>query len=385
MSANHHVVTGGTGFVGSAVILELLATTSAQITAIVRPNELQTATERLHGVLIPLVADYQLPEELISEIANRTRAIAGDIEQPRCGISDIVITAPEPFRAAQLEGAELWHCAASLQYQDRHRDQINRTNVDGTANVVELAKEIECSVFNYVSTAYVAGNQTGLIRPQPASADNVNNLYELSKIAAELIVTTSGLPFRVLRPGVVIGHSETLNAISSDGLYGFTRSLVKFANLLERTQPGLSDTLQVTMVADADGGIDLVPVDIVAREAVALSRLQSPENYYHLTNPTPSLIGVALEAAFSSAGLRNPLFSADCQALNPTDRKLQARTDFYSSYIVNAKRFDRSTVIEALGQQASAGSVLDLDTLIQYCNRYVEGLNARQPAAAVNR
>ncbi len=370
-----HVVTGATGFVGSALILELLQRTRAEVFALVRPKADQSPQERLNEVLNKLIDGHELPQSLRSEVASRVHAVAGDIERPFCGVEI------DP----DLSGAEFWHCAASLQYQDRHRAQIEHTNVAGTANVLDFAKRSDCSIFNMVSTAYVVGSRRGLISPEPPDIAFVNNCYERSKIMAEEKVIGSGLTARIMRPSVVIGHSQTQYTTSSDGLYGFVRNLTKFRNALERTQPGLAKSLEVSIIVDPVGRVDLVPVDSVVADAVGLSNADAPPGYYHLTNPTPPPIVDAVAACFELSGLAAPKFVSDPSEMTSVDLKLQQRIDFYSSYIINAKQFDRSSVRGVLGGDARQGSDLEGAALHRFCTWYLDRLPEARRKMAVLR
>ncbi len=365
-----HIVTGATGFVGSALTLELLLRTDEPVIGIVRPREGTTATARLQQVLAPLVEGYELPAGLLDAIEQRVTALPGDLEQPHCGLD----RRPTRFESdtPNLVDAEFWHCAASLQYQDRHQEAIDRTNIGGTANALDLAETIRARRFNMVSTAYVAGSQRGIIKAIPGELDLVNNLYERSKVVAEQQVRDRDLVYRIMRPSVVIGHSVTRHTTSSDGLYGFLRGLRKFRAVLDRTSPGLADELRVRMLAHAEGSIDLVPIDHVVADAVGLSLADAPTGHYHLSNPTAPNIGDAIGAAFDAAGLRPPLVVKSREGFTSTDTKLSERVDYYNSYIVNAKRFDRSAVEAVLGDEAKKGCVLDSPVLGSFCRWYLD-------------
>jgi len=358
-----HILTGATGFIGSALTLELLMTTDDDVIGIVRPKDGQTPIERLRATLLPLIPGFGLPQELATAIMTRVSAVSGDLLLDGCGVDKALLRKPN---------AEFWHCAASLQYQDRHRGAIERTNIGGTRNVVQLATQLEVRRFNMISTAYVAGASTGTVMPVLADLSLVNNLYERSKVVAEDLVRNSTLRYRIMRPGVVIGHSQTRHTTSADGLYGFLRGLRKFRGILERTQSGLAERLVVRIKAEGSGPIDLVPVDHVASDAAALSRSDAPQGCYHLTNDTPPLIKDALAACFSAAGLRQPLMVADTEGFTATDEKLSKRIDFYSSYIVNPKRFDRTTVTDVIGAAASPGMLLDNAALADFCAWYLD-------------
>jgi thioester reductase-like protein len=371
---NFHVVTGATGFVGSAILLELLAGGAERVVGVVRPAPEVSPVARLRAVLHPLVPAYGLPASLHHLIDTRIEAVAGDVSAPRCGV--------EPD---DLRGAEFWHCAASLQYQDRHQDLIYGTNVDGTRHAVELAEAMDARRLNMVSTAYVAGSQTGRIFEVPGDPTLVNNHYERSKVEAERLVAESLVPSRVLRPGIVIGHSTTRHALNYNGLYGFLRGLVKFARSLERAQPGLSSTLQVRMRADAEGDIGVVPVDHVAKEAVALSWLDAPTGIYHLTNPAPPTIGALLDVCFDVSGMRRPVCVGEGEELGSIDRKLQTGIDFYNSYIVRPKVFDRTRTNRVLGAHAAPGLLLDTPSLESFSRWYLDVLDAETRALPVSR
>lgn len=364
-----HVLTGATGFVGSAILLELLTRDErARVVGIVRPGG-RDPTQRLHEILHAAARLYGHGAALDVAIAERCEAVAGDLHEPRCGVPTL-----QGFR-----GAELWHCAASLQFQDRHEAEIMRTNVEGTAHAIELARALEVRCINAVSTAYVAGLRRDSIAETPAEPGAANNHYERSKVAAEALLRESGLPLRVLRPSIVIGHSHTRAALNFNGLYGFMRALFKFRGLMERTQTHLMDTLELRLIVDADATVDLVPIDLVARDAVALSREDAPLGIYHLNLAEPPSARLVVATIFDVLGLRPPVFVESRDAFEWLDRKLDERLDFYAAYLRGNKRFDRSRSAAIAG---SSGGRFDMSaTAIRaFCTWYLEHeLLARQP------
>ena len=85
MSITTHMLTGATGFVGSAILLELLLRTNDPIVALVRASTGQTPERRLHDTLEAVAQGFGLDETWRSQLG-RLRVVAGDITAPGCGV-----------------------------------------------------------------------------------------------------------------------------------------------------------------------------------------------------------------------------------------------------------------------------------------------------------
>jgi len=361
--SNIHFVTGGTGFVGSCLILELLSQSDVEVVCLVRPGQ-QDARDRLHGMLTGLAADYGYPPSLAGEIPRRCRVVLGDVTQPLCGVKDI------PSGVTHF-----WHSAASLRYENRYADEIFSTNTNGTANALELAKRMGVSCFAYTSTAYVAGTRQGTILEMPVRDARNNNLYEQSKVQAEtLLLSQSEIPVLVFRPSIVIGHSRTMAAINFSGMYGFLRKVFQFKRIMERAQAGFSERQQVRIKLDPEVPSNLIPVDVVAKEAVRIGLSGAPPAVYHLTHPNPPLTGDVVHLMFSEVGIHPPLYTDSSEDFTWLDSKFNDRIDFYSSYIVGEKVFDRSNTDRALRGQGPEIEPLTMDRLRDHFQWYLPKL-----------
>lgn len=329
-----HLVTGATGFIGAALTLELLRGGAREVVALVRPDQGEEAGARLRRALVHAAEIYEATE-LLGELG-RCRAVPGDLTAAGCGVD-------APPRVDQV-----WHCAASLLFEDRHIEAIRAVNVEGTRSVLALAERARAEVFNHVSTAYVSGRATGLLAEVVHGAETYNH-YERSKVDAEALVAASGLPARVLRPGVVVGHSRTSRAASSFGLYGYLRNLVQFRGALERTQRGLLERTPLRIRVDPDADLNLIQVDVVAREAAAIGRRAGATGIFHLTHRAPEKVGNSVRRSFEMLGLPAPIFVDTREGLSWIEEQFDRRITFYASYLVGDRRFSRARADAALG------------------------------------
>ena len=373
-----HVVTGGTGFIGSAIILELLRQTDVEVLGIVRPGITQTAEERLYKALEEAGHAYAYDESFLQAAKKRCHAIPGNVTAPLCGVTGTLPRHVDQF----------WHCAASLQYEDRYKAEIYAANLDGTRNALDFAHHLDVSdCFNYVSTAYVAGQRTGFIPEHLMTENWTNNHYEASKVEAEATVASiKDLPTRIMRPSVVIGHSRTFAAANSfSGMYGFIRKLLQFKGAMSRVQEGLLSREAIQMRVDADALLNLVPIDTVACQAVQIACSSTREKFFHLTNPTPPTTLEFLHLLFQELGIKQPLLVESRENFSWIDKKLDQGITFYSSYLVGSKIFDRNNTDAAVKDRQAERFILDVPTLLAYFRWYLDVLAITRPRLLATR
>lgn len=357
---NAHLVSGATGFVGGALVLELLRVTDEPVVCIVRASA-QDPRQRLLTGLASAAAAYALPLGLVADNQARIHVCVGDITGPVDAITlpDIAI-------------GEVWHSAASLRYEDSHRDEIFTTNVGGTRTMLELTRRAGARTLNHISTAYVAGRMTGRIREEVHPGDHpTNNLYELSKIEAERLVTAASGDFgvRILRPSIVVGHSKTYAATNLTGMYGFIRELIRFEAQVSRRLGSFLTLRPVRILAAPDAALNLVPVDAVAHLAVAVSVTDCPAAVVHLTNASPPPVGRALTLLFHRLGLRAPTFVDASGHLSSIDAEFDRGINFYGSYLAGHKEFDQHA--------AAAVGTISIDLTDEVLLRYIDWYLAR--------
>jgi nucleoside-diphosphate-sugar epimerase len=333
-----HLVTGATGFVGGALVLELLDRTNDEILGLTRARN-GDAHARLMTSLRTAAAAYgRTPDDLP---LHRVRAIAGDVTLPECGVE------------GALRAHVLWHAAASLRYEDRYAEEIRTTNVDGTREALALARRAGVEVVNQISTAYVSGSREGRIREEHYDDSGAQNHYERSKVAAEeLVQDVQGMLARILRPSIVVGHSRTLAATTFTGLYGFTRQFLQYRGVLERIQAGMYSTRRIRMRISADAPIDLITVDAVAAQAAVIGLSDASSGVFHLTQGDGCYsIGDSIRAVAKELGFAEPEFATPDEPLDWLDEQFDKRLDFYGSYVRGKRIFDRSRAESVLGNR----------------------------------
>ena len=100
-------------------------------------------------------------------------------------------------------------------------------------------------------------------------------------------------PYRIYRPGFVVGDSKTGDIDKIDGPYYFFKTLQKMRDMLPPWMP---------MIGIEGGRINIVPVDFVADAIDHLAHKQGLDGQcFHLTDPEPHRIGEVLNI-FARAG-----------------------------------------------------------------------------------
>ena len=159
-------------------------------------------------------------------------------------------------------------------------------NVEGTREAVRLAEELDAKRFHMVSSIAAAGLYKGTFTEEMFDeAENVeNHPYFQTKHESEAVVREEcEVPWRVYRPGIVVGHSETGEMDKIDGPYYFFKLLQRARNALPQWVPG---------VGIEGRKINIVPVDFVAKAMDHIAHIDGLDGQaFHLTDPKPLSAG----------------------------------------------------------------------------------------------
>lgn len=322
-------VTGAAGLIGGEICARLVAR-GHQVTALVHRN--------------PEVCGNDGSPVAI------TRTMRGDVTQAGLGLDGSCV--PAEFNL-------IIHCAASLQF-DAPEDELQHMNVGGTQNALEFAAAAGAD-FLHVSTAYVCGTRDGPIAEQPVRpGTRFANNYEASKAAAEGAVRTSGVPFAIARPAIVLGDSTTGMIRNFDAIYGAFRMIAK----------GIVRTMPV----GANASLDFVPIDHVAAGLVALAENMAAAGggTFHLTSGAPIPVHAFARAIGSYDQFAMPQLvpaaDFDPARLPPRERRAYSRVaDAYSSYFQRDPHFDDARFRALTGLACPDTGQAYLNRLIDYC------------------
>ncbi len=167
-------VTGGTGFLGTALVERILRTVpDAEIVVLVRPGRRASATERATREILRNDCFDRLRDELgdtFDEVARRVVAVAGDVGRDGLGLDD-------ESRQLLASCDVVVHAAATVSF-DAPLDQAVEINLLGPSRVAAAlgsaraeSGRTDAVHMIAVSTAYVAGTHQGEAREELIGAD----------------------------------------------------------------------------------------------------------------------------------------------------------------------------------------------------------------------
>jgi thioester reductase-like protein len=267
-----YFVTGATGFIGRHLVERLLER-DGDIHVLVREG----SQERLD----------RLVERWGAGAGERVRKVVGDLREPRLGLS--------AEQVAELSGTveHFFHVAAI--YDMTADDASNELNVGGTRNAVDLANALRVRHLHHVSSVAVAGERRGLFREDHFDeGQRLPSAYHRTKFEAEQLVRREAtVPWRVYRPAIVVGHSQTGEMDKVDGPYYFFKAIQKARHALPEWFPLIGPELGYT---------NIVPVDYVAAAMDHIAHQPALDGQaFHLTNPRAMRVGESLNAFAEAA------------------------------------------------------------------------------------
>jgi long-chain acyl-CoA synthetase len=361
------LLTGVTGFVGTAVALRILERSDRQIVALVRAADRREAAERVRAALAEVA-----PPERIEEYAARCAAVPADL------LADGLALRHGDREEIARRCDEVIHCAASVSF-DLPLDHARAVNASGAARIAELATRIAergdgLRRMVHVSTAYVAGDRTGTFGEDDVTRDiPFRNTYEQTKHEAEELLRAwqPALPLQIVRPSIVVGERGT----------GWTRSF----NVLYWPLKQFARGRLPVVPAVADAPVDVVPVDYVADVVLGLS--DAPAGTYHaVAGEHASTVAEVIDLAAARFGVPAPeivdprvIDEALARPLAEAQRRALEQARIFFPYFRLGVRFDDRWARGILEPTGVACEPLPayFDTLIDYAQHAAWGGRSR--------
>ena len=282
-----YFVTGYPGFIGKRLVKYL-------------------AQKNVGGRIVLLVQPKFAKEaaEYASHISGATlQILTGDVVDMHLGL------AGKEYQDLCENVTHIFHLAA-ISYLGMPREVAWKVNVEGTRNVLELArdaKKLERLV--HFSTCYVSGDRVGVIAEDELEAgQSFRNAYEETKYEAERLVQRAReqLPVTIVRPSTVVGDSRTGEIDRFDGPYYLGMLLVLSPLVLPLPLPG-----------NGVAPLNVVPADFVVEATWALAHNPAAAGKtVHLVDPNPMSARRVYELIAERSNKKLPRFNLSARAAN---------------------------------------------------------------------
>ena len=339
------LLTGATGFLGTELAAKLLACPQpGTIYALVRAKDHKEAEHRLR-------AAWYHDQALYSAVGTRIIPVTGDFTKPGLGLEDSARQMLEDTVSLVI------HAGAEIRFQ-KDKDDFAAANIQGTRHMLGFAAGLpRLRRFVYISTAFVAGQKSGVVREEAPAATVFSTFYEKSKAEAEELVKASGLPWSICRPSMIVGDSRT----------GWVKNFNTVYYVLKLMLLGQLPVLPLS----PDTPVNIVPGDYVADAVVRISFLKDAAGRtFHLTCPRDMAptAGELADYVRTWAGqnlhtdLREPLFlplpvlkqAGLLYNQKTADRKKGFMTNLLTllPYFYSAQDFDRTNADRLCGAYA---------------------------------
>ncbi len=320
--------TGFPGFIGKRLVRRLLETDpDARIAALVEPRFAQQARAAADEIA-----------------AERIEILPGDIGHRRLGLDEDTYDRLTKEVTSAHHLAAIYDLAVPLEL-------AQRVNVEGTGNVLELCARCDrLTRLNYVSTAYVAGDRTGVVyEHELVLGQGFKNHYESTKFQAELWVREEldKVPTTIYRPAIVVGDSRTGETQKFDGPYYMLRTIAR----------SVKDGTPIVQFGRSEASMNCVPVDFIVESIVTLSSDPAAVGEtVHLVDPAPVSAAHVGELFSQEYAGRKPRYRVPPRVIENALRNQKVRDMFGGApregirYLNHPVRFDTRRADELLAR-----------------------------------
>ena len=209
------LVTGGTGLVGAHLLLHLIEFRSI-------------GTEKVRAIYRS-VASMEKTKSLFA--IYKKESLFDQIEWIPADITEV------PSLEIAFQNIDtVYHCAALISFDPKDEDLLRKTNIEGTANIVNfcIANQIKklCFVSSIATLGDLLPHEKFITEETEWNPEKYHNDYAISKYGAEMEIwrgQQEGLEVIIVNPGVILGPG--FRAQGSGQLFTKVKNGLKFYTL----------------------------------------------------------------------------------------------------------------------------------------------------------
>ncbi len=323
------LVTGSTGLVG-AHLLYKLTSNNEKVRAIYR-------TERkLNNV-----------KKVFSTYTDNFDALFDAIEWVQADILDIPLLS-EAFKDITY----VYHCAAFVSFEPDKYQLLRQTNIEGTANIVNLCISNNIKKLCYVSSIATIGRNTTnnklITENTEWNPEDDNSVYAITKYGAEMEVwraTQEGLDAVIVNPGVILGAG-----IWSYGSGSLFKKAYKGIKYFTSGTLGIVDVKDVVsiMIALTKSNIINERFILVAENWTYKQFLQALSVSVNVKPPKKLINPILLQLAWRLDWLTQKLTGKRRQLTKQLVTSISSETNYSNSKIKNVLDFKFKSINESI-------------------------------------
>ena len=185
------LVTGGTGLVGAHLLLHLIESRnigSEKVRAIYRSDASMEKTKSLFAIY-------------------KKASLFEQIEWIQADITEV------PSLEIAFQNIDtVYHCAALISFDPKDEDILRKTNIEGTANIVNFCIAYQIKKLCFISSIATLGDllphEKFITEETEWNPEKYHNDYAISKFGAEMEIwrgQQEGLEVIIINPGVILG------------------------------------------------------------------------------------------------------------------------------------------------------------------------------------
>ncbi|KIX21040.1 NAD-dependent epimerase [Flavobacterium sp. 316] len=285
------LVTGATGLVGSHLLVKLL-----------QENEVVKALYRNKENIEKVRNVFRYKNQL--NLFDKINWIEGNI-------NDI------PSLNKAFENIrQVYHCAALISFDPNDEEELRKTNIEGTANIVNCCIDFKVDKLCYISSIAALGdakeNEYTITEETEWNSEKFHSDYAISKYGAEMEIWRGfqeGLKVVILNPGVIFG-------------YGFPK----------QGSSAFFNSIKKGLAFYTKGKIGIVAVEDVVNCAVILTNKNYNGQRYTIVSENITLESILFTIA-DAMNTKRPFLYA-----NKTVTNIACKLDWLLSKITGRKR-----------------------------------------------